>query len=436
LTSRDSNGTVVIIGAGLAGLSAGRVLQDAGIPYVILESQERPGGVCRTETVGGFTFDYTGHLLHLAEGESRDLILDLIGEELQEHTRRASIYVEGTFVPYPIQAHFGFLPAPVAERCMEDLLTASHCPASSEMTFPEWSRAQFGDTLAEIFMIPYNRKLFVHPVEEMEVSWTSWSIPRPSMEEIRAIAAGGKAPSYGYNSTFLYPHRRGIEILPEALAARQEGYIKTAARVVEVNVGRKTVILEEGETIPYRLVISTAPLTDLIRISTGLSADLKRAADMLRYSTVLGICLGLDGPVLRDDHWIYFPGGDVPVYRVGFPSNFSRDTAPDGCGSLYAEIAYAPGSVPDADQVAEATVRSLKGLGIVGPSTKVMARLDLRIPCAYVFHDRYRAGHLDSILAGLRESGILSAGRYGAWEYSGMQEAVDWGLRAAREALS
>ncbi|MCK5353423.1 NAD(P)-binding protein, partial [bacterium] len=89
--SGDSGAPVIIIGAGLAGLTAGRALGAAGADYLILEALDRPGGLCRTEVVDGFTFDYTGHLLHLREGDSKDLILELVGDRLIEHTRRASV---------------------------------------------------------------------------------------------------------------------------------------------------------------------------------------------------------------------------------------------------------------------------------------------------------------------------------------------------------
>lgn len=427
---------VLIIGAGLSGLTAGRVLLEAGVEYAVLESHERPGGLCRTETINGFSFDYTGHLLHLKKGDSRDLILGMLGHCLEEHTRKASIYIEGTFVPYPVQAHFGKLPAPLAKRCMDDLVDVSDSRVTPEMTFPEWARAQFGDTLAEIFMIPYNRKLYVHPLQDMEISWTSWSVPKPAMEEIERIAAGLEPPTFGYNATFFYPGRGGIEILPEVLCAGQEERIRTGSRVARVNVHRKTVTLDDGEVIQYGHLISTMPLPDFTRTCEGLSTEAVSAGDRFRHSSVLGICLGLDGPVLNDDHWIYFPDEKLPFYRIGFPSNFSGDAAPAGCSSLYTEVAYAPGSAPDADSAAEAAIRSLREYGLIERSTKAVARLDLNIPCAYVFHDRYRARHIDAVLAGLRAADVLSVGRYGAWEYSGMQDAINWGLDAAREIMS
>lgn len=48
--SLPTNPDVVIVGAGSAGLSAGRVLRDAGISFVIVESADRVGGRAWTET--------------------------------------------------------------------------------------------------------------------------------------------------------------------------------------------------------------------------------------------------------------------------------------------------------------------------------------------------------------------------------------------------
>ena len=430
-----SRETVVIIGAGLSGLAAGHALKAAGAHYLILEAGDRPGGLCRTEMVDGFTFDYTGHLLHLREGDSKDFILELIGDRLVEHTRRASVYVKGVFVDYPIQAHFGKLPAPFAGQCLEELLDAADQEVSGEMFFDQWAVKRFGKTLADLFMIPYNAKLSVHPLEEMEISWTSWSVPVPTALELRAIARGEAPPVYGYNTTFFYPRDEGIEILPRSLTRGQESFIRTGTRVEHVNALTRIVTLENGEELPYSSLISTLPLPRLLGITDGLNGSLTKAAGKLRYSSVLGICMGLDGPVLMPDHWIYFPDEELPFYRIGFPTNFSDRVAQAGCGSVYAEVAWSGGSGLDADNVAGKVLETLRTTGLIDPSTGISARIDLPMPCAYVFHDLYRAKHLETIHESLGEKDILSVGRYGAWEYSAMQDAVEWGRNAAREVL-
>jgi phytoene dehydrogenase-like protein len=55
---------VLVLGAGLAGISAALALEGR---YRLLEREARPGGLCRTELRDGFAFDATGHWLHLRD---------------------------------------------------------------------------------------------------------------------------------------------------------------------------------------------------------------------------------------------------------------------------------------------------------------------------------------------------------------------------------
>ena len=49
--------TTAIVGAGLAGLARARALSARGEDVVLFESSERPGGVVRSEKVGGYLLE-------------------------------------------------------------------------------------------------------------------------------------------------------------------------------------------------------------------------------------------------------------------------------------------------------------------------------------------------------------------------------------------
>ena len=74
---------VVILGGGLAGLSTALHLQKAGWQdYHILEKDSRIGGLTRSESVRGLTFDYRGHVLHFKDQANKELVLRLLGDNI------------------------------------------------------------------------------------------------------------------------------------------------------------------------------------------------------------------------------------------------------------------------------------------------------------------------------------------------------------------
>src|SRR5262245_11930257 len=102
---------IVIVGAGLAGLSTAYHL--SGTPYRLYEREEQVGGLCRSYQKDGFTFDYTGHLLHFRQPEIKALVERLLAGKLQKHSRKSFIYSHKTYTEYPFQVNTYGLPAEV-----------------------------------------------------------------------------------------------------------------------------------------------------------------------------------------------------------------------------------------------------------------------------------------------------------------------------------
>ena len=107
---------VLVIGAGLAGLSAGYHL--GKIDHILVEAESRVGGLCKSFYVDGFHFDCTGHLIHFRTAEGRSIITGLLGDRIQEHQRKSAIYLQGRYTDYPFQANTYGLPAEVIKECV------------------------------------------------------------------------------------------------------------------------------------------------------------------------------------------------------------------------------------------------------------------------------------------------------------------------------
>ena len=417
---------VVILGAGLTGLSAAYHL---AAPALVIEREPE-----RVED--GFTFDCTGHLLHLKERRVMALVDSLLPDAFSRHERRALIYSKGVYTPYPFQANLHGLPPEVVHECVsgfvEALLrrAAEGEPDLPALTFRAWAERTFGAGIARHFLVPYNTKLWRTDLEEIECGWVSWSIPRPTLKEVLDGAFGAAVRGLGYNPTFLYPRRGGISVLPEALS-RRGGEVRLNETVTGVDAAARAVHLESGRVVHYESLVSTIPLDRLLAITRGLPAGLPEIAGRLRAVRVLNISLGGDREGVSGAHWIYFPEPDYSFYRVGFPANLSAALAPRGCSSLYVERSLLRDEPFDEHEAVATAVEDLRRSGILWKGDRLVYRRVSVLDPAYVIYDRFRADNLPRVHETLNAIGIHSAGRFGTWEYSSMEGAIGAGMDLA-----
>lgn len=427
---------VVILGGGLTGLSAACHL--APVPSLVLEREAEVGGLCRTRVEDGFTFDCTGHLLHLRDGGVRALVDRLLPGRFDRHDRRAQIFSKGIYTPYPFQANLHGLPAGVVKECVSDFVEAQVRRASSgepdldRLSFREWVEGTFGSGIARHFMLPYNSKLWRTDLDEVECGWVSWSIPRPTLKEVLDGAFGATVRGLGYNPTFSYPKTGGISVLPEALARRCPE-VRLNCAVATVDARARTVTLEGGATVAYEALISTLPLDRLLAMTRGLPPDLPAVGRKLRAVRVLNLSLGIDREPLSDAHWIYFPEPEYSFYRVGFPGNLSAALAPRGCSPIYVERSVLRDEAFDGEEVVARALDDLRRAGILWKRDRVVYRSLSVLDPAYVIYDRFRARSVPAVLGALESLGIHSAGRFGAWEYSSMEGAIKAGMNLAQK---
>ena len=96
---------VICIGAGPAGLTAGRHLTLAGADVIVLERDPvHVGGISRTEQYKGFRFDVGGHRFFSKSSEIEALWDEILGDQLITRPRKSRILYNGKLFDYPLRA--------------------------------------------------------------------------------------------------------------------------------------------------------------------------------------------------------------------------------------------------------------------------------------------------------------------------------------------
>jgi protoporphyrinogen oxidase len=426
----DNQKPIVVIGAGLCGLSTAYFSKK---PVIVLEKDDVVGGLCHSYTEDGFTFDYTGHLLHLKDPLIEKLVKDNLEGNLDKIARNAAIYSHGRYTPYPFQAHTHGLPLVVVKDCLLgfiNTLLVKKIEKDGFDDYAKWVDRTFGQGIASHFMIPYNKKLWRRDLCELSTDWVEDYIPKPTLEMIIDGALGIRTHNLGYNAFFYYPKTGGIQSLVDGFAKSVED-IRLGEEVTSIDIKSRSLITTNGNHIEYEYLVSTIPLNKLISLIQDKPRELSDKNDKLEYISVIDFNLGISRDKVSPYHWIYFPEDKFNFYRCGFPSNFSKSVAPKGTSSIYIEISVKKGEKIDLDIMYKKVIEGLIESGIIKNSSEVIHKSIRVIDVAYVVYNHDRAFRLPKIHEYLKENKIFSIGRYGSWEYSAMEEAIIWGKEIA-----
>ncbi len=420
---------VVILGGGLTGISAAMHLR---APWLLFERESRLGGHARTDERDGFRFDKTGHWLHLRDPAVRRLVDELLPGRMKPIARRARIFSHGVLTRYPYQANLHGLPPEVVKECLlgviEARLKAAGAPQPKPRDFEEYCRRHFGAGISKHFMIPYNEKIWgVHP-REITAAWCARFVPLPNLEQVVAGAVGAGPPELGYNQTFLYPTEGGIETFTRALAGRLAGgRVATGASPDAVDWRRREVTVG-GEVVPYRALVATIPLPELLKRMRELPPEVEAAGGRLRCTTLRYLNIGARRPPPADWHWIYVPEKRYPFYRVNVFSTAMPSMAPEGCASICVEMADRG---PVSDAAVTDTIAALVEAGGLAHADDVTFVDEKQIDYAYVVFDQHYYAATRTIFDFLEANGIHPRGRYGAWTYNAMEDCVLAGREVA-----
>ncbi len=419
---------VIILGAGLAGLSAAYHLD---VDYEIYEKESEVGGLCRSRRVNGFVFDYAVHALYTSNEYATVLIKKLLSGNLLSQARSSWIYSKGVLTPYPFQANTFGLPVDVIKECVLGFIEAQHSNGRRAANFEDWIYATFGMGIARHFMIPFNRKLWATDLKDMSAGWIEGRVPQPTIEEVLDGTLRGQTQEFGENAQFWYPQNGGMGALPRAFLPHVKN-IHLNQEAVTVCPDLRHITLANGRSQRYDKLISSLPLTRLVDIIDSVPSRIKEAAHGLKYNTIYAANIGVNRANISDAHWIYFPEKEFIFHRISFPMNFSPSMAPEGASSITAEISASPSDEEmNESGLIQKIISDLTRAHVLQEEDEILATDMIKLEPAYIIYDHSHAQNVGIIHEFLRERDIYPCGRFGMWEYYNMDHAILSGKTAA-----
>jgi protoporphyrinogen oxidase len=417
----------LILGAGPTGLGAAYRLKELGEEsFLILDFGDRPGGLASSfADAHGFTWDIGGHVLFSHYQYFDKLVDRALGEDAWLHHQRESwIWIEKRFVPYPMQNNIRYLPQDSMWKCLSGLIDLYRNNKLEPRNFREWILATFGQGIAELFMFPYNFKVWAHPLEMLQFGWIGERVAITNLRRVMENILFAKDDlSWGPNNTFRFPKRGGTGAIWQGVAKLVgEEKIRLRETVVKLHSGRQEVVTEGGRRYQYDTLISTFPIDRLTSMLEDCPVEVKDAAKMLRHSSSNIVGVGLRGAPpaqLNTKCWMYFPENDCPFYRATVFSNYSPRNVPEGKGhwSLMAEVSESEFKPVDRDTVVDGVIQGMVNTGLIQTRDDVVSTWFYRAAYGYPIPTLDRDRVLSLILPALERAGIYSRGRFGAWKY-------------------
>ena len=433
---------IAILGAGVSGLSLARFLVEGNVDQdslTLFEASPVVGGLCRSKSVEGFTYDVAGgHILFSKDAAAMQWMKDCAGgdEAFVRRDRNTKIRFGDRWVHYPFENGIGDLPAQENFDCLAGYVKAWHArqvnTGDAPADFAAWVRWRFGDGIADHFMDPYNEKIWKRPLDQITSGWVAGRVPDAPIEDVLRAAVGIRTEGYTHQAIFYYPKDGGFQPITDGIGSSLTDRVRLSTPVLDVEKHGESWRVNGEE---FDRVISTLPLDMLPEVVKGVPADVAEAMRTLEYNGLVCILVALDRPEHPDHSWIYLPHeSQGPANRVTYMSNYSPGNAPEGKTSLMAEVTWPMHTPFPGEEMERDVLAGFTQAGLLDPA-EVLFTDRSTVPRAYVVFDHDYERRRAAALGWLEEQGLVPLGRFGRYEYDNSDQCVIKARELAKRLL-
>ena len=304
---------VAVVGGGITGLATAWYLRSGAWPsrpeVTVLEAAGRPGGKIRTEALAGVPVEAGPDTFLARVPWATDLAREVgLGDELvPPATGEAFVWHDGRLQPLPRGTVLG---VPVTARALlsTPLLSAKgRARAAFDLVLPLRPGTRADPSVAEVVGARLGREVLDRLVEPLvggihagradALSLRSTARPLASAaERHRSMLLGLRAErGDGGSGPVFLAVSGGMERLVERLVGELKGVdlrVATVARSLTAEDGRWRVGCEPGPDVVADAVVLTVPAFAAAPLLAGVSPDVARELEQIRYASVVTATLG------------------------------------------------------------------------------------------------------------------------------------------------
>ena len=414
MSKKNSAQNIVILGAGISGLTVSYFLNKFKIKNVIIEKQNKCGGLLKSFKIKKYIFDNFIHISHARNPFVKNFF-KASADNFLIKPKPNNLY-KNIWIDHSPQFHLFPLKLIEKLKIIFSYLFRNSNEIFKKENYENWLRGTYGNYFANNFPVAYTEKYWATKSRNMSTSWIKFRMQPINLKDLLIGAFFNIYKNTFYSSQMRYPKHGGYESFLRILKKNKS--IKFSKKIKKINLRKKEIFLNKGQKVKFDRLVSTIPLPEFCKLSERIPYKILKASKKLRCTAGILISIGIKNEA-KMRTWFYIYDKKFKAARVYSPSKMSKFNCPKGKSSLQAEI-FLDNKQNITNEylnyVKNNTLDNLTRIGVIQKKDLEVVNVKF-LKYANVIFDKNYSKNRNMIIDYFKKYNVDFVGRFGKWAY-------------------